>query len=691
MFNFGSPANPPKTGTATNPLTSTPASAGTLQFNLGQSAASGDSKPGSTMFPLASASSTPSLGFSANFNQPKQAVAPTLNFGAPAAASNSAGFGTGFSSPAPAASAAPALSFGFGSSAATPAASSAAPTMSFGLGAAPASTSAAPTVSFGLGAPTATSAAPTVSFGLGAPASTSAPSLSFGFGAPATSTSTPSLSFGFGASTGTTATSSATFTPILSSAATTAPTSEKIQYISLWLVLKFGPTPTATTDAAKPLPSGTTAAATTTTASSGFSIGGAATSAAGAPTTSAPAAAPAPAPAPAVGALTFAQLEDSINKWTIDLEEQGKFFINQAKQLNAWDGLLVSNGEKILSLNSSIEKVKQQQSQLDQELDFILAQQKELEELIIPLEKELVDVPIVDIDRNQMYQFSEIIDFQLKQISDDLKEIIESINESNKDEEVSNPVRTLKNGFVPRISQNSRALMALCRATGTSATSNAAAVADTPASSTALRPQRQEPGKVRFGFVPEEWFQAFYNKTGVTGPYAFAFTLSTYLVSKEIYVLEHEFYSGLSILIMWTYGIKKLGPKVAAFLDKDIDNYEKEWNSGRENEKEVLQSQIANEEKLQWSIEGQNLLLAAKRENVGLQLEANYRERLHTAYQAVKNRLEYQVEKTNAERRIAQKNLIEYVVARVKASITPDQEKQNINKCISDLALLAKA
>lgn len=59
-----------------------------------------------------------------------------------------------------------------------------------------------------------------------------------------------------------------------------------------------------------------------------------------APATTAPAA----APASAVGSLTFAQLEDSINKWTIDLEEQGKFFINQAKQLNAWDGLLISNG-----------------------------------------------------------------------------------------------------------------------------------------------------------------------------------------------------------------------------------------------------------------------------------------------------------------------------------------------------------
>lgn len=240
--------------------------------------------------------------------------------------------------------------------------------------------------------------------------------------------------------------------------------------------------------------------------------------------------------------------------------------------------------------------------------------------------------------------------------------------------------------------QTSRALIAFgSRATSSSTPSTQPATTDEKQTSLYARPIRQEPGKVRLGFVPEEWFQFFYKKTGVTGPYTLAITLGTYLVSKEIYVLEHEFYNGISFAIMWIYGVKTFGPKVAKALDKEIDEYEESWNQGRNEEKRVLSEQISDEEKAQWSMEGQNVLIQAKRENIALQLEANYRERLITAYNEVKKRLDYQVEKQNIERRVTQKNLVDWVVSRVTASITPDQEKQNINKCIADLALLAKA
>lgn len=121
-----------------------------------------------------------------------------------------------------------------------------------------------------------------------------------------------------------------------------------------------------------------------------------------------------------------------------------------------------------------------------------------------------------------------------------------------------------------------------------------------------------------------------------------------------------------------------------------FQKYEKSWSQGREDETKVLQEQVSDEEKAQWSLEGQRLLVQAKRENVALQLEAAYRQRVQSVYQTVKKRLDFQVEKTNIERRIVQKNLVDYVVRKVRAAITPEQEKQNIDKCIADLAALAK-
>ena len=60
--------------------------------------------------------------------------------------------------------------------------------------------------------------------------------------------------------------------------------------------------------------------------------------------------------------MTYRQMEEAINKWTVELEEQEKVFLNQATQVNAWDRMLFENGDKIVSLNDEVEKVKVEQT-----------------------------------------------------------------------------------------------------------------------------------------------------------------------------------------------------------------------------------------------------------------------------------------------------------------------------------------
>merc|ERR1712002_1264808 len=100
---------------------------------------------------------------------------------------------------------------------------------------------------------------------------------------------------------------------------------------------------------------------------------------------------------------------------------------------------------------------------------------------------------------------------------------------------------------------------------------------------------------------------------------------------------------------------------------------------------------IAHYEKQLSNAEAIPMLYTAKRENVGLQLEAEFRERQQKVYSEVKRRLDYQVETDNVKRRVEQAHMVNWIIDNVKKSITPETEKQNLQACLARLKSLSTA
>uniref|UniRef100_A0A670YKL9 ATP synthase subunit b n=1 Tax=Pseudonaja textilis TaxID=8673 RepID=A0A670YKL9_PSETE len=180
-------------------------------------------------------------------------------------------------------------------------------------------------------------------------------------------------------------------------------------------------------------------------------------------------------------------------------------------------------------------------------------------------------------------------------------------------------------------------------------------------------------GKVRHGIIPEDFFQYMYPKTGVTGPYMLATGLTLYCLSKEIYVINHETISSIMIVGLLIYGIKKYGPVVAAFLDKKMDDELASYENFKSALINRCQEGIEEEKKEQWRLEGRHYLFDAKRNNIAMILEANYRERLLTVSREVKKRLDYQVAVQQLKRRMERDHMINWIEKSVWQSVSAQQ------------------
>lgn len=82
--------------------------------------------------------------------------------------------------------------------------------------------------------------------------------------------------------------------------------------------------------------------------------------------------------------------------------------------------------------------MKGDQERLERELDFVEAQQQEIEEMLTPLEKqaEVMHTESIqnhtDVERVSTYQMAGLVNLQLQKMADAIKEIIDCINARNK-------------------------------------------------------------------------------------------------------------------------------------------------------------------------------------------------------------------------------------------------------------------
>jgi len=172
----------------------------------------------------------------------------------------------------------------------------------------------------------------------------------------------------------------------------------------------------------------------------------------------------------------------------------------------------------------------------------------------------------------------------------------------------------------------------------------------------------------------------------------FLFGLVTTLLSKEIWVVDHGFAEVIGFFGAVALLTTKVGPSMAKWMDSKNEAMTQErFVQPIADAKESAQAIVTANEKAIWQEDGQKFLWEAKKENVALQLEAMYRQRLAQVHKEVKSRLDYQLEVQNVKRRFEQDHMVSWIVDNVKKGITPQQEAESIKVCISQLKKMSAA
>jgi len=205
------------------------------------------------------------------------------------------------------------------------------------------------------------------------------------------------------------------------------------------------------------------------------------------------------------------------------------------------------------------------------------------------------------------------------------------------------------------------------------------------------RPKRAIwPDETRMYLIPKNWFDAFYPKTGVTGPYLFMGTLGTYLLSKEIYIVEPETLTGIYLGIIFYAGVRMFGKQVWDALTTRVNAEGAEWEHWQKGNIQALEQFKQMVGHNAQHLRNQKILFEAKKENIALQLEAEFRRRQMVAHGEAVRRLNYLEARDNAARAFQQAHMTDWIVRNVESNLAA-AEGAILKKCVADLKALSQS
>lgn len=167
--------------------------------------------------------------------------------------------------------------------------------------------------------------------------------------------------------------------------------------------------------------------------------------------------------------------------------------------------------------------------------------------------------------------------------------------------------------------------------------------------------------------------------------------LFTVLWGKEYFVLNEEM--GQAFLLIPTLYLlyAAVGPSLLDIYDEYKSHMLTRLNQGRQDKIDAINRTFEEHEARKLYHTTLPEICDVQKEMVEMKLEATHREHLKEVELAVAKKMDYHVELQKLLKKIEYEHAAKWVEKAVISSITPKQEAEALQKCISDINLMAQA